>query len=188
MFLAHAALESGDNQADDYEDCVQLMTLHSAKGLEFKLVFLAGMEEGLFPSQQSVDDVARLEEERRLCYVGMTRAMRQLYLTYAESRRLYGRESYPRPSRFLREIPGEFIQEVRMRGTISHPVTAVQPKASSLQATGSYKLGQRVSHAKFGEGVILQLEGSGAQERVQVNFKQAGVKWLMLAYAKLEIL
>ncbi len=188
MFLAHAALESGDNQADDYEDSVQLMTLHSAKGLEFKLVFLSGMEEGLFPSQQSVDDVSRLEEERRLCYVGMTRAMRQLYLTYAESRRLYGRESYPRPSRFLREIPGEYIQEVRMRATVSHPVTAVQPKASSLQATGSYKLGQRVSHAKFGEGVILQLEGSGAQERVQVNFKQAGVKWLMLAYAKLEVL
>ncbi|MDD2659243.1 MAG: DNA helicase II, partial [Methylococcales bacterium] len=102
--------------------------------------------------------------------------------------RLYGRESYPRPSRFLREIPGEYIQEVRMRATVSHPVTAVQPKASSLQATGSYKLGQRVSHAKFGEGVILQLEGSGAQERVQVNFKQAGLKWLMLAYAKLEIL
>jgi DNA helicase-2/ATP-dependent DNA helicase PcrA len=188
MFLAHAALESGDSQADDFEDCVQLMTLHSAKGLEFKLVFLVGMEEGLFPSQQSVDDVGRLEEERRLCYVGMTRAMQQLYLTYAESRRLYGRETYPRPSRFLREIPAEFLQEVRMRATISRPVTAVQAKATSLQATGSYKLGQRVSHAKFGEGVVLQLEGAGAQERVQINFKQAGVKWLMLAYAKLEVL
>ena len=188
MFLAHAALESGDSQADDFEDCVQLMTLHSAKGLEFKLVFLVGMEEGLFPSQQSVDDVGRLEEERRLCYVGMTRAMQQLYLTYAESRRLYGRETYPRPSRFLREIPAEFLQEVRMRATISRPVTAVQAKATSLQATGSYKLGQRVSHAKFGEGVVLQLEGAGAQERVQINFKQAGVKWLMLAYAKLDVL
>jgi DNA helicase-2/ATP-dependent DNA helicase PcrA len=188
MFLAHAALESGDSQADDFEDCVQLMTLHSAKGLEFKLVFLVGMEEGLFPSQQSVDDAGRLEEERRLCYVGMTRAMQQLYLTYAESRRLYGRESYPRPSRFLREIPSEFIQEVRMRATISRPVTAIQPKAASLQATGSYKLGQRVSHDKFGEGVVLQLEGAGAQERVQINFKQAGVKWLMLAYAKLDVL
>ncbi len=188
MFLAHAALESGDSQADDFEDCVQLMTLHSAKGLEFKLVFLVGMEEGLFPSQQSVDDVGRLEEERRLCYVGMTRAMQQLYLIYAESRRLYGRETYPRPSRFLREIPAEFLQEVRMRATISRPVTAVQAKATSLQATGSYKLGQRVSHAKFGEGVVLQLEGAGAQERVQINFKQAGVKWLMLAYAKLDVL
>jgi len=187
MFLAHAALESGDSQADDFDDCVQLMTIHSAKGLEFKLVFLVGMEEGLFPSQQSVDDVARLEEERRLCYVGMTRAMQQLYLTYAESRRLYGRESYPRPSRFLREIPAEFIQEVRMRATISRPVTAVKPKAISLQTAGSYMLGQDVSHAKFGEGVILQLEGTGAQERVQINFKQVGVKWLMVAYANLEV-
>ncbi|MGR8997792.1 MAG: DNA helicase II [Gammaproteobacteria bacterium] len=188
MFLAHAALEAGDNQANDYEDCVQLMTLHSAKGLEFKLVFLAGMEDGLFPSQQSVDDAGRLEEERRLCYVGMTRAMQQLYLTYAESRRLYGRESYPRPSRFLREIPNEFIQEVRMRASISRPLTAVKPKPASLQTTGSYQLGQRVSHAKFGEGVVLQMEGSGAQERVQINFKQAGVKWLMLAYARLDVL
>jgi DNA helicase-2/ATP-dependent DNA helicase PcrA len=188
MFLTHAALESGDSQADDFEDCVQLMTLHSAKGLEFKLVFLVGMEEGLFPSQQSVDDAGRLEEERRLCYVGMTRAMQQLYLTYAESRRLYGRESYPRPSRFLREIPAEFLQEVRMRATISRPVTAVKPQAASQQATGSYKLGQRVGHAKFGEGVVLQMEGSGAQERVQINFNQVGVKWLMLAYAKLDVL
>ena len=105
LFLSFAALEAGDMQGDDFDDCVQLMTLHSAKGLEFKLVFLVGMEEGIFPSQQSVEDAGRLEEERRLCYVGMTRAMQQLYLTYAESRRLYGRETYPRPSRFLREIP-----------------------------------------------------------------------------------
>jgi DNA helicase-2/ATP-dependent DNA helicase PcrA len=188
MFLAHAALESGDSQADDFEDCVQLMTLHTAKGLEFKLVFLVGLEEGLFPSQQSVDDAGRLEEERRLCYVGMTRAMQQLYLTYAESRRLYGRETYPRPSRFLREIPAEFLQEVRMRATISRPVTAVQAKPAMLQTQGCYKPGQRVSHAKFGEGVVLQIEGSGAQERVQINFKPVGVKWLMLAYAKLEVL
>ena len=188
MFLTHAALESGDNQGEDFDDCVQLMTIHSAKGLEFKLVFLVGMEENLFPSQQSVDDVGRLEEERRLCYVGMTRAMQHLYLTYAESRRLYGRESYPRPSRFLREIPSELIQEVRVRATINHPVTPIQIKNSSLQTIGSYKLGQRVSHAKFGEGVVLQIEGSGAQERVQINFKTAGVKWLMLAYANLEVL
>jgi len=188
MFLTHAALESGDNQGDNFEDCVQLMTLHSAKGLEFKLVFLVGMEEGLFPSQQSVDDAGRLEEERRLCYVGMTRAMQQLYLSYAESRRLYGRESYPRPSRFLREIPAEFIQEVRMRASVSRPVTAVKPKTTSLQTTGSYRLEQRVSHAKFGEGVVLQVESEGAQERVQINLEQAGVKWLMLAYAKLDVL
>ena len=188
IFLTHAALESGGNQGDDFDDCVQLMTIHSAKGLEFKLVFLVGMEENLFPSQQSVDDVGRLEEERRLCYVGMTRAMQHLYLTYAESRRLYGRESYPRPSRFLREIPSELIQEVRVRATINYPVTPIQIKNSSLQVTGSYKLGQRISHAKFGEGVVLQIEGSGAQERVQINFKTAGLKWLMLAYANLEVL
>lgn len=188
MFLTHAALESGDSQGDEFEDCVQLMTIHSAKGLEFKLVFLVGLEENLFPSQQSVDDVSRLEEERRLCYVGMTRAMQKLYLTYAESRRLYGRESYPRPSRFLREIPTELIQEVRMRGTINRPVTPVQTKATYLQSTSSYQLGQRVSHEKFGEGVVLQLEGSGAQERVQINFKQVGIKWLMLSFAKLEAL
>jgi len=188
MFLAHATLESGELQGDDFDDCVQLMTLHSAKGLEFKQVFLVGMEEGLFPSQQSVDDVGRLEEERRLCYVGITRAMQQLYLTYAESRRLYGKETYPRPSRFLREIPPEHLQEVRMRATVTRPVTSVQPKAASLQTEGKYKLGQRVSHAKFGEGVVLQMEGDGAQERVQINFKQVGLKWLLLAYAQLDVL
>jgi DNA helicase-2/ATP-dependent DNA helicase PcrA len=189
MFLTHAALESGDMQGDDFDDCVQLMTLHSAKGLEFKLVFLVGMEEGLFPSQQSVDDVARLEEERRLCYVGITRAMQCLYLTYAELRRLYGRESYPRPSRFLREIPAELIQEVRSRSVpISRPIIAVKAKAASLQIAGSYHVGQRVSHAKFGAGVVVQMEGEGAQERAQINFKQAGVKWLMLAYATLDAL
>ena len=188
MFLANATLESGELQGDDFDDCVQLMTLHSAKGLEFKQVFLVGMEEGLFPSQQSVDDVGRLEEERRLCYVGITRAMKQLYLTYAESRRLYGRETYPRPSRFLREIPAEHIQEVRMRATVTRPVTSVKPKAQSLQTEGKYKLGQRVSHAKFGEGVVLQMEGDGAQERVQINFKQVGLKWLILAYAQLDVL
>lgn len=188
MFLAHATLESGELQGDDFDDCVQLMTLHSAKGLEFKQVFLVGMEEGLFPSQQSVEDVGRLEEERRLCYVGITRAMQRLYLTYAESRRLYGRESYPRPSRFLREIPPEHLQEVRMRATVTRPVTSVKPKAQSLQTEGKYKLGQRVSHAKFGEGVVLQMEGDGAQERVQINFKQVGLKWLILAYAQLDVL
>ena len=190
LFLTNAALEAGDSQADDVTDCVQLMTLHSAKGLEFKIVFLVGMEEGLFPSQQSVDDAGRLEEERRLCYVGLTRARQQLYLCYAESRRLYGRETYPRPSRFLRELPSENIQEVRLRATISRPVTAVavKPTATGLPMVGRYQLGQRVGHAKFGEGVILQVEGEGSNERVQINFKQVGVKWLMLAYAQLTVL
>ncbi|NOT13063.1 MAG: DNA helicase II [Methylococcaceae bacterium] len=186
LFLSFAALEAGDMQGDDFDDCVQLMTLHSAKGLEFKRVFLVGMEEGIFPSQQSVEDAGRLEEERRLCYVGMTRAMQQLYLTYAESRRLYGRETYPRPSRFLREIPAELIQEVRMRAQVTRTVVTPIQAQTKLQPARKYKLGQSVSHAKFGEGVILQMEGDGAQERVQINFKQAGVKWLMLAYAHLE--
>ncbi|MGJ0483002.1 MAG: DNA helicase II [Methylomicrobium sp.] len=190
LFLAHAALEAGEMQGEDFDDCVQLMTLHSAKGLEFKVVFMVGMEEGLFPSMQSVEDPKRLEEERRLCYVGMTRAMRTLYMTYAESRRLYGRETYPRPSRFLREIPDECIQEVRLRANFSRPVAAspAKPSASASLSVSQYKLGQRVRHTKFGEGVILQLEGQGAQERAQINFKGVGVKWLMLAYAGLETL
>jgi len=175
-------------QGDDFDDCVQLMTLHSAKGLEFKLVFLVGVEEGLFPSQQSVDDVGRLEEERRLCYVGMTRAMQHLYITYAESRRLYGRESYPRPSRFLREIPAEHMHEVRLRASVSRPATVVKPRSGAIQMPSRYKLGQRVSHVKFGEGVVLQLEGEGAQERVQINFKQVGIKWLIVSMAQLNVL
>ncbi len=185
MFLAHAALEAGDAQADEFEDCVQLMTLHSAKGLEFKLVFLVGLEEGLFPSQQSTEEAGRLEEERRLCYVGITRAMQQLYLTHAESRRLYGKESYPRQSRFVREIPAEYVQDVRIRANVSRPVTA-KPRSGLAASSGTFKLGERVKHAKFGEGVVLQIEGAGAQERVQVNFNDVGLKFLMLSYAKLE--
>ncbi|GAW84804.1 DNA helicase II/ATP-dependent DNA helicase PcrA [Bathymodiolus platifrons methanotrophic gill symbiont] len=189
LFLAHAALESGDAQADDFEDCVQLMTLHSAKGLEFPIVFMVGLEEGLFPSQQSVDDIGRLEEERRLCYVGMTRAMKLLYISYAESRRLYGKENYPRPSRFLKEIPAEQLQEIRVRANVSKPVSSPKaPKRTIVGTSGRYKLGQHVRHEKFGEGVVLQVDGDGAQERVQINFATAGMKWLMLSYAKLEIL
>ena len=188
MFLSYAALEAGEMQGNDSEDCVQLMTLHSAKGLEFPLVFLVGLEDGLFPSQQSVDDPGRLEEERRLCYVGMTRAMEVLYLTYAESRRLYGWETSARPSRFLREIPADTIQEVRMREQVSRPVTAVGSLSGQIRHNNSFKLGQQVEHAKFGEGVVLQVEGEGAQERVQINFREVGIKWLMLAYAKLEVL
>ncbi len=188
LFLAHAALESGDAQADDFEDCVQLMTLHSAKGLEFPLVFMVGLEEGLFPSQQSLDDIGRLEEERRLCYVGMTRAMTLLYISYAESRRLYGKENFPRPSRFIKEIPAEQVQEIRIRAQVSKPVvTHKVSQYSSLGSSGRYQLGQRVSHEKFGEGVVLQIDGEGAQERVQINFATAGMKWLMLSYAKLQV-
>ncbi len=121
-FLAHAVLESGEGQADPYDDCVQMMTLHSAKGLEFPVVFLAGMEDGLFPHQRSVADLAGLEEERRLCYVGATRAMRQLYITYAEQRRLYGVDTYGQPSRFISELPAELVEEIRPRLQVSRPV------------------------------------------------------------------
>ncbi len=181
-FLANAALEAGETQAGEDEDSVQLMTLHAAKGLEFPLVFMVGMEEGLFPSLQSLEDDTRLEEERRLCYVGMTRAMERLYMTYAECRRLYGRETYPRESRFLREIPSEHLEEVRGRCRVAHP--PLESDFRSAEA-GGLRLGQRVVHAAFGEGVILRCEGEGGNARVQVNFDQAGVKWLMLAYADL---
>ena len=183
QFLAHAALEAGENQADRFEDCVQLMTLHAAKGLEFDLVFVVGLEEGLFPSLQSLEEPGRLEEERRLCYVGITRARKKLYLTYAETRRLYGKETYPRPSRFLREIPPEYLQEVRLRGGMAQPLASGHSQPAAVMG---FRLGQRVRHAKFGEGVILQCEGDGSQARVQVNFADAGIKWLMLAYANLQ--
>ncbi len=184
-FLSHAALEAGEGQADEWDDCVQLMTLHSAKGLEFPVVFLAGMEEGLFPHQLSLEEPGRLEEERRLCYVGMTRAKQQLYMTYAEIRRLYGKENYTRASRFVNEIPNEYINVIRMRGTTAIPQQPSAYSGNTMTESG-FKLGQRVHHAKFGEGVVMQSEGAGAQARVQVNFDDTGIKWLMLAYANLQ--
>ncbi|TRX55186.1 DNA helicase II [Thalassomonas sp. M1454] len=188
-FLTHASLEAGESQADEYEAAVQLMTLHSAKGLEFPLVFIVGMEEGMFPSQQSAEDIVRLEEERRLCYVGMTRAMQKLYLTHAESRRLYGQEKYHRQSRFLKEIPDKFVDEVRMKNQAVKPKTTGRFSNTitmeTFENTG-FKLGQRVRHTKFGDGTVLNFEGTGAQSRVQVNFESAGSKWLVVAYARLE--
>ncbi|MCG6943291.1 MAG: ATP-binding domain-containing protein, partial [Thiohalocapsa sp.] len=183
-FLAHAALEAGDAQADDIQDAVQLMTLHSAKGLEFPVVFVTGVEEGLFPHAMSADDPARLEEERRLCYVGMTRAMQRLYLTHTESRRLHGREEYPMPSRFLREMPGELLEEVRGSG-VSQPYAGGK-RGAQPAAAGGFRLGQQVVHPKFGSGVVLGTEGSGNQARIQVNFETVGAKWLVLAYARLD--
>jgi DNA helicase-2/ATP-dependent DNA helicase PcrA len=186
-FLAHASLEAGEAQADAHQDAVQMMTIHSAKGLEFPLVFLAGVEEGMFPSQMSHEEPGRLEEERRLCYVGMTRAMQKLYMTYAESRRLYGQDKYHTPSRFIKEIPSECVEEVRLRSAISRPVqNRFQPATSHMafESTG-FQLGERVSHAKFSEGTVLNYEGSGEHARVEVNFDNFGTKWLMLAYAKL---
>ena len=182
-FLAHAALESGDTQADAFADCVHLMTLHSAKGLEFQNVFLVGMEEGLFPHQHNTEDVARLEEERRLCYVGITRSQRTLTLCHALRRRLHGADFYPQPSRFIRELPEELISPVRLGGGMPAPVFS---RGCEAVDPGGLMPGQSVIHATFGRGVILNLEGSGSHARVQVNFEEAGCKWLVAAYAGLQ--
>ncbi|MDN7124719.1 DNA helicase II [Pseudidiomarina terrestris] len=191
-FLAHAALESGDEQADEHQDAVQLMTLHSAKGLEFPLVFMCGVEEGLFPSQQSLDEAGRLAEERRLCYVGMTRAMQKLVISYAEQRRVYGQEKLHTPSRFIAEIPSENVHHVRMQSrrsfsteTPSYGRFHTGASHEAFEESG-FQLGQRVRHVKFGEGTVLNYEGSGPQSRIQVNFDDLGSKWLVVAYARLE--
>ncbi len=189
-FLSHAALEAGEGQADAWEDCVQLMTMHSAKGLEFPLVFLSGMEDGLFPHQRSIADPSGLEEERRLCYVGITRAKQTLYVTYAEQRRLHGMDSFPQPSRFIAEIPEEYIEEVRPRVQVSRPMRPARRRSKSTApgADLGIRLGQRVRHSKFGDGVILNCEGQGAHARVEVNFETAGTKWLVLSYANLDLM
>lgn len=187
-FLAHAALEAGEMQASEYERYVHLMTLHAAKGLEFPLVFMVGMEEGLFPGKQSIGEPLRLEEERRLCYVGMTRAMKKLIISYAEVRRQYGREEYHRPSRFLRELPQELLEEIRVKARFQAPTSKGQSvtREAAIQECG-LRPGQNVEHAHFGHGVVLALEGGGAHTRVQVKFAQHGVKWLVVAYANLTI-
>jgi ATP-dependent DNA helicase UvrD/PcrA len=189
-FLSHATLESGEGQGEAGDDCVQLMTLHSAKGLEFPVVFLVGMEEGLFPSQRSVDDEGRLEEERRLAYVGITRAREKLIVSHAESRRMHGTEMLARPSRFLGEMPAELIDEVRPRVHVTRPLYAGRPQeiSPSLEESLPVRLGQRVSHPSFGEGVVISAEGSGTHTRLQVNFEGAGSKWLVAAYANLTAL
>ena len=185
-FLAHAALEAGEGQADEWEDCVQLMSLHSAKGLEFELVFLSGLEQGLFPHKNALQDYVggRLEEERRLCYVGITRARQQLHLTHAEIRTIYGRSEMSYPSQFLSEIPASLVSQVR----------AVQNAVKQSAYTGSsfgsddddeVYIGQGVSHKKFGEGIVVDVEGSGARARVQVSFDNYGTRWLMLNVANL---
>ncbi len=185
-FLAHAVLESGEGQADEWDDCVQMMTLHSAKGLEFPVVFLVGLEDGLFPHQRSVADLAGLEEERRLCYVGATRAMRRLYVTYAEQRRMYGVDTYGQPSRFLGELPADLIEEVRPRIQVSRPTFVARKPAAETPAP-AMRMGSRVRHSKFGDGIVLNFEGNGPHARIQVNFERQGTKWLMLSYANLEI-
>lgn len=193
-FLDQASLDAGDTQADENDDAVQLMTLHSAKGLEFDLVFMAGMEEGLFPHKMSMDNLSGLEEERRLCYVGITRARTKLYLSHAESRRLHGDVNLCRPSRFIREIPKDLVQEIRLKTTINHGgMMGNRPRRNKVGSDAEVpdtglSLGQRVTHGKFGEGVVLNYEGQGANARVQVNFDAVGSKWLVLSYANLEVL
>ncbi len=190
-FLSHAALEAGEGQADAWEDCVQLMTMHSAKGLEFPLVFLCGMEDGLFPHQRSIADPNGLEEERRLCYVGITRAKETLYITHAEQRRLHGMDNFSQPSRFIAEIPEEFVEEIRPRVQVSRPLRSAARRSRTSITPGAdigVRLGQRVHHGKFGDGVILNCEGQGAHARVEVNFETAGTKWLVLSYANLDLM
>ena len=192
-FLSHAALEAGEGQADAWEDCVQLMTMHSAKGLEFPLVFICGMEDGLFPHQRSIADPSGLEEERRLCYVGITRAKQTLFITHAEQRRMHGMDSFAQPSRFIAEIPDEHIEEIRPRVQVSRPLRSKPSAARRRTGTGignelGIRLGQRVRHKKFGDGVILNCEGQGAHARVEVNFESAGTKWLVLSYANLDLM
>ncbi|MFL2753873.1 MAG: DNA helicase II [Gammaproteobacteria bacterium] len=187
LFLDQASLDAGENQAEENEDAIQMMTLHSSKGLEYALVFIAGCEEGLFPHKRSAEDPRQLAEERRLCYVGMTRAMERLYLTYAEVRNVYGVDGFSPASRFLKEIPEEFKYEIRMASENISKSKSFSPKivGGTDHKVGGFSLGDRVGHPSFGEGVILNYEGDGSNARVQVNFDQEGTKWLVLSFAKL---
>ncbi|SES86796.1 DNA helicase II [Thorsellia anophelis] len=187
-FLSHASLEAGEGQADAHQDAAQMMTLHSAKGLEFEQVFMVGMEEGMFPSQMSAGETSRLEEERRLAYVGITRARQKLTLSFTESRRLYGQEVRHRPSRFIGELPENLLEEVRLRGAITTPASnssSSSHKIASQLRESDYSLGQRVKHHKFGEGTIINIEGEGEHTRLQIAFQGQGIKWLVASYAKL---
>jgi DNA helicase-2/ATP-dependent DNA helicase PcrA len=183
-FLADAALASGDSQASEWEDSVQLMTMHSAKGLEFKLVFIAGMEDGLFPHQRSILEPGGLEEERRLCYVAITRSMQDLVISYTEHRMLHGFSSPSQPSRFLFEIPETLVNESSRLTRLG-----LKTKQTKIEkADGSISLGQRIAHPKFGEGIVIGLEGDGDHTRAQINFESEGIKWLVLGYAKLKLM
>ncbi len=194
-FLAHAALESGEGQAEAWQDCVQLMSLHSAKGLEFEQVFLCGLEQGLFPHKNALRDFGggRLEEERRLCYVGITRARKQLHLSHAEMRTLYGRSEMSSPSQFLSEIPASLVTQVRAThitnssNAYGKAYNKTYSKSLNSSHQGEISTGQQVNHSKFGDGIVLNIEGSGARARVQVSFKYNGTRWLMLNIANLTI-
>nr|MBS9778330.1 ATP-binding domain-containing protein [Gammaproteobacteria bacterium] len=191
LFLAQAALDAGDTQASEHSDYVQLMTLHSAKGLEFPLVFMVGVEEGLFPHSESAMIAEQLAEERRLAYVGITRAEKKLHISYSEKRRLYGETSYPRPSRFIEEIPENILDYARggpdrLRRQ-SMAKSSAKPQSMREQTEGGVSLGQHIVHPKFGEGVITNIEGEGQRQRIQINFTEHGSKWLILAFVKLEM-
>ena len=189
-FLAHAALEAGEHQAGEGDDALQLMTTHSAKGLEFNVVFLSGLEEGLFPHENAIQESGGLEEERRLMYVAVTRARRRLYLSYAQTRMLHGQTRYGLASRFIEEVPAALVKWLTPKATRTgyamEMSTVSRPPAVS-RSSGDLRIGQNVRHAKFGNGVIVNGEGSGQDARVQVNFGAAGMKWLALSMAKLEV-
>ena len=187
-FLAHAALEAGEHQAEAGRDALQLMTVHAAKGLEFHTVFITGLEESLFPHEQSANEENGLEEERRLMYVAITRARRRLYLSHAQSRMLHGQIRYSLPSRFLDELPEQVLLHLNRRSEPASPRGYSAPAAPCSPQAGNdtgYRVGQSVAHAKFGTGIIIDFEGRGPDARVQVKFREAGTKWLALAYAKL---
>ena len=193
-FLAHASLEAGEHQAGESEDALHLMTVHASKGLEFHTVFITGLEQGLFPHQNSIDTDGGLDEERRLMYVAITRARRRLYLSFAQSRMLHGQVSYGMASSFLNELPDNLLHWLTPRmaqrtafapAFMSQGNTPAAEPAQRPGASSGWRSGQTVFHSKFGEGMIVNLEGSGADARVQVNFRKAGVKWLALEYAKL---
>ncbi|WP_137719048.1 UvrD-helicase domain-containing protein [Methylobacillus flagellatus] len=194
QFLTHASLEAGEHQAEAGREALQLMTVHAAKGLEFKVVFISGLEEGLCPHEQSLYEAAGLEEERRLMYVAVTRARQRLYLSYAQSRLLHGQVRYGIPSRFLDEIPDELIKRLNAKpvarsgyGQDYNAMPKVMGKTSGEQKSAMpWKIGQSVAHAKFGQGVVVSYEGNANDMRVQVNFGREGLKWLALEYAKLE--
>jgi DNA helicase II / ATP-dependent DNA helicase PcrA len=198
LFLSSAALESGDSdQNSNDHDCVQLMTLHSAKGLEFPIVFLCGLEEGLFPHQMSMHSLAEIEEERRLCYVGMTRAMQKLYMLHASMRTLYGSRTMRRPSRFLEEIPEEFVERKEMKISLQPTTFSSSSNADrnnrehndpfgSMEEASGFTLGQNVRHSTFGDGTIIDFAGQGEYLRLHIKFKRNGNKWLSPLYAKLE--
>ena len=186
-FLTHASLEAGEEQAAPHQACVEMMTLHSAKGLEFPRVFMIGLEEGLFPSFRSFEEAGRLEEERRLAYVGITRAKQKLTISYAESRRLYGKEERHLPSRFITELPQQCLQEIRLRGTVTRALNQAKVgSVSPITNESEWKMGQKVKHEKFGVGTVINVEGADNNLRLQIAFQNQGIKWLIAHLAKLE--